>query len=198
MVAPQSIPFFPRLMSSYGARVFLGFYTMIVFSNIILPLQPVPISLINLGTLLVAFFLKPRESLSVAILWILSLMVGFPTGWKSGVLALAGPTAGYIWGCALAIPSLSSIRYFFIDPWLNTLERFEKNSKEFYTMTFFFSYGLLGLLGHVLIYGFGLPLLGIRGGFSPEQVWLFGAAPFIVVDSLKILMAVLYVYCGRK
>src|SRR3989338_7838896 len=69
-----------------------------VFSNIQIPLWPVPVTMQTFGIFLVAFFFGSRKG-AIAILAYISLGIagfGVFASYKSGLSAILGPTGGYI------------------------------------------------------------------------------------------------------
>ena len=99
-----------------------------VFSVMIIPIGPVPISMGLFGIMLAAGVLGLKRGTIAVAVFILIGAVGLPvfTGFRGGLAPLAGPTGGYIWGyvpmtaligvLTLKMPKnkwLAMVRYFF-------------------------------------------------------------------------------------
>lgn len=83
--------------------ILIGFNLLLIaaaYVTINLPFSPVPITGQTFGVLLLAMALGRTRSLAIVGAYILEGMVGLPVfaGGKAGIVALAGPTGGYIIG----------------------------------------------------------------------------------------------------
>ncbi len=83
--------------------VLIGFNLLLIataYMAINLPFSPVPITGQTFGVLLIAMALDRTRAVAVVGAYVLEGMVGLPVfaGGKAGIVALAGPTGGYIIG----------------------------------------------------------------------------------------------------
>jgi biotin transport system substrate-specific component len=78
--------------------------TLVVASQIALPLQPVPITAQTLGVLLVGAALGAHRGVAAVAIFLMLGLVGVPVfaNAAGGPAALVGPTGGYLVGFALA------------------------------------------------------------------------------------------------
>ncbi len=194
---PGSLTYNNASLSIYKIRFATKFLFSIVFimlmaisanSFIYLPFTPVPITMQVFTVLMAAILLGSRWALASQVLYILLGLAGFPifAGFKNGFAVLAGPTAGYILGFALAS---------FVAGYI-----FENNAKRSpgysnIPLVGFISSlaGLLiiYLLGFIQLFGF-FSIAGSSTGFTGLLIQAFklGVAPFIVIDLLKILIII--------
>lgn len=104
-------------------------------------------------------------------------VMGVPwfAGLKGGIIAIAGPTGGYILGFILASFILGYI-----------FDKYPKSKSQ--TRMFF----LMILVNFLIIYTFGIIHLYALSGFSLSLYYLLsvGVFPFVVGDIIKILAAV--------
>lgn len=136
-----------------------------------IPLPPVPVTLQTLFVLIASLTLPLSLSLEAVLLYLLLGIIGLPvftTG--GGIAALAGPTGGYLIGLipAALIGGLLS-----------------KSSKSFAW------YLLCGFLATVALYVPGLLVLKGARSLSWAATVSGGLVPFIIGDSLKILVSAL-------
>jgi biotin transport system substrate-specific component len=149
--------------------------------SIRLPDNPVPITGQTFGVLLAAGALGGRRGIAATALYVLIGVVGLPAfaEGKGGVGVIAavnegrlvlGATGGYLIGFALASGIVG---------WL--AERHWDRRLP----------GALGamLLGNAVIYLVGLPWLAAAAGFSADETIAKGLLPFLIGDTLKILLA---------
>jgi biotin transport system substrate-specific component len=149
--------------------------------SIQLPNNPVPITGQTFGVLLAAGALGGRRGIAATALYVLIGVVGLPAfaEGKGGVGVIAavnegrlvlGATGGYLIGFVLASGIVG---------WLAE-RRWDRRLP-----------GALGamLLGNAVIYVAGLPWLAAAAGFSPDETIAKGLLPFLIGDTLKILLA---------
>lgn len=141
-----------------------------------LPFTPVPLTLQTLGVLFTGYYLGARLGLLSILLYITLGALGLPlfSGMKGGLLALSGPTGGYLVGFAFAVYLIGLAR--------------ERALLNGWLMAFF-----VALLAHLVIYVFGA--LWFYSGFmkfSPygtfAELLRFTVYPFILVDVFKSLL----------
>ena len=149
--------------------VFLG-----IMANIRVPLWPVPITMQTFGVFAIAFFFGSRKGLLSILAYVLAGVVGFGvfTGYKSGMAALMGPTAGYLIGFLFMA--------FFVGM---MIEKGYGRSKR--------SVLVCMLVGEGILYLFGLTGLWLfLGKVSLWKLLMAGFVPFIIGDALKVAGAV--------
>ena len=162
-----------------------GALVMAALAQIRIDLFMVPITLQTLGVLALAAFLGPRIAAAALAEYLLLGLAGVPwfAGGKGGLLALAGPTGGYM----LAFPVAA-----FVSGWLYVRLRHGAYVRQFAGTL------LAGLAGAVVIQLGGtawLSVLFFRGDLPAAA--LVGCAPFLLVDALKALVVASAV-AGRK
>lgn len=135
-----------------------------------LPFTPVPITGQTFAVLLLGALLGSRYGTAVVAAYVCQGALGLPVfaGWKGGMVALFGPTGGYIVGfipAAFIVGRL--LEGGFCKRWSTTL--------------------LALIVGNATIYAFGLPWLAFFIGW--EKVLQMGLLPFVPGDLLKLLAA---------
>jgi len=162
-----------------------------------LPFTPVPVTMQVLTVIFSAIMLGGPWALTSQLLYISMGLAGLPVfaGFKSGPMVLAGPTAGYIIGFAVAA-------YFcgFLYQNMNSKNR----SSGTDNLLAGFSSCIAGVL---IIYLFGfLHLFGFFFSLFPGQsindiismTWKSGIEPFIIIDFIKVLIIVNVLELGKK
>lgn len=137
-----------------------------------IPISPVPISLVTFVIYLSAYILGMRQATISCLLYLLIGFVGLPvfSGFTGGVGRILGPTGGYMIGYVF----MAVISGFFIDRWI--IKRVLH---------------IVGMvLGTIICYLFGTIWLSIQAGMSFSVALGAGVVPFLIGDSLKIIMAV--------
>jgi biotin transport system substrate-specific component len=141
---------------------------------ILIPGNPVPITLQNLGVLLVGGALGLRRGGVAAFLYVALGVVGLPffAEGRGGVEVLWGATGGYLIGFVVAASLVG---------WLAELGWDRRLD------------GALGAtaLGTLAIYAIGLPWLGVVAGFGPGETLEKGLAPFVWFDIVKLVAVAL-------
>ena len=102
------------ILRALGVIFFIISITLSAFVRIPLPFTPVPLTLQTFFVLLSAAFLGIRLGVFTQLAYILLGIIGVPvfTGPLTGLIYLAGPTAGYLFGfVAAAIFVASLIKY---------------------------------------------------------------------------------------
>jgi biotin transport system substrate-specific component len=158
-----------------GVAVFVILTTLGAFVRIPLPFTPVPITLQTFFVLLSGSFLGASLGALSQIIYIALGVAGLPifTVSGSGLLYLAGPTTGYLFGFILAS--------FLIGKCLKY-----QNHSLISVFTFF-------LLADVLILGSGLAWLKFILGYKFSKLLSIAVLPFIPGDLSKAcLAAVIY------
>lgn len=144
-----------------------------------LPGNPVPITLQVFGVICCAMILGPKLAALAVIQYIVLGVCGLPvfSGFTTGLKGILGPTGGYLVGFIVAA---------YITGYL-AKSRANSGDKDLI---------LAGLAGLAAIYVFGaagllvwLHAAGMHfGGWS---AWALGAAPFVLLDTVKVCFAVI-------
>lgn len=175
--------------------ILTGMFTAVicVFSQIVIPLQPIPFSLSLLAILLTGALLEPRYALLSSLAYILLGAFGLPVfaGFKGGIHILAGMTGGFI----MAYPVMSfitSVSY----KLSNKLS--DKLPKKFKSITV----TILPLLGMIIslctCYIAGTLWFCHVSGSKTAYALSVCVLPFVTFDLLKILMAAVISAVLRK
>ncbi|WP_221091619.1 biotin transporter BioY [Deinococcus aquaedulcis] len=144
-----------------------------------IPLQLVPLTLQTLGVLLVGAALGWKRALAALLLYVAAGAAGLPiyAGGGSGVLNPAGTGLRVSLGYLIGFPFAAALVGFLV-------ERFALDRK-------FLGTALAMLAGNVVIYLFGLPVLGAITGLEGQALLTAGLTPFLLGDTLKLLLAAL-------
>ena len=184
--------------SSYGRAVSLAFCGlsiafMAVSAWITVPFGPVPFTLQTLAVMFVLFALKPKEALASIAGYLILGAIGLPvfSSFKGGLAALIGPTGGFIVGfffagaLALAVGALVRNRGVFSSEKVKTLFGTPLTvGRLAYNL-------LLGVVFLIVLYVFGWIWLMYVGNLSAEAAFIAAVAPFVPIDILKMVAAVL-------
>ncbi len=147
-----------------------GVAALTVSSYVSLPMVPVPVTLQTLVVVLLGAVAGPRMGAAIVLSWLGLALMGAPVlaGGKTGLLAFAGPTAGYLFAFPVAA---------FLAGFLPKGQSLALHGVRFG--------GFLGL--HALI-------LAVGGGWlamltTPEIALASGVVPFIAGSLLKSALA---------
>ena len=137
-----------------------------------LPLQPVPLSLQTLFTLLAGMVLGSARGALSQVIYVFLGVIGLPVfaGFKAGIGILFGPSGGFLWGfiiCAFLVGKMAE----------------GKRGKNI------FYYFLVGLMGTIIIYILGIAQLSLVLGIGIRKAIAIGMLPFLLGDILKIIAA---------
>ena len=148
-------------------------------AQISIPLGEVPITLQVLFVLLSGLILGARLGFMSQAIYVLMGALGLPVfaGFKGGLPIIYGPTGGYI----IAFP-LAALMTGFI--------AMKKENV--------YGYAIASLSGVLIIYLLGWLRLAFFLGRDFEKAFILGIAPFILVDILKGVVAVLIADRVRK
>lgn len=143
-----------------------------LIAKIELPFTQVPLTLQVFFSLLAGAILGPRYGALSMVLYVLMGAIGLPVfaGGKSGFGVLLGPTGGYLFGFIAAAYIVGLI-----------------TSKGKGTTA---QLGAAMLAGIAVIYVLGVLQLSIVAKLSLVKAFAIGAAPFIAIDIIKGLAAV--------
>lgn len=154
------------LLLILGCSVLIGLSAQI---SIPLPFTPVPITGQTLTVLLTGAVLGSRRGLLAVLTYLAQGFAGLPVfaGGKAGLVALLGPSGGYLVGFAAAA-------------WLTGFLAEKGWDRRWQS-------NLLAMgLGNLVIYLFGLPWLAM---FVGNQAIALGLLPFIPGDLVKLAIA---------
>ena len=81
-----------------------GIAALTVSSYVSLPMYPVPVTLQTLVVVLLGAVAGPRAGAAIVLAWLGLALAGAPVlaGGKTGLIAFAGPTAGYLFAFPVA------------------------------------------------------------------------------------------------
>lgn len=151
--------------------VLVGSLLMALCAQIVIPLQPVPITGQTFGVLLIGAALGSKRGAAAMLAYIAEGALGLPffAGGVSGLAILTGTTAGYLVGFVVAAYVIGLLA-----------ERGLERSIRTSLVPFF--------VGTVIIYIFGVSWLAIVLGDFGKAVAL-GLTPFLVGDVIKLIAA---------
>jgi biotin transport system substrate-specific component len=137
----------------------------------LMPLTPVPLTVQNVGVLLVGLMLGSRRGFAALVLYLAEGVVGLPvfnpTG-PGGIAQLLGPTGGFL----MAYPFVAFLAGYI----------FERGTKSFLRAA------TAGLLGEVLLFAGGLTWLYIFT-HSLAKAAYFGLYWFLAAEVIKVMLA---------
>lgn len=171
----------------------LSIALMAVSAWITVPFGPVPFTLQTLAIMFVLFALTPKCAIISIAGYLILGAIGLPvfSSFRGGLAALMGPTGGFITGFLIA----GGIALL-IGQALKHIPLFTSETKK----TFFGSSiktGVLatnivmGIVFLAILYVFGWLQLMVVGNLSPEAAFAAAVAPFVVIDILKMVAAII-------
>ena len=160
--------------------VLAGSLLMALCAQIVIPLQPVPITGQTFGVLLLGAALGSKRGAAAMLAYIAEGALGLPffAGGASGLAILTGTTAGYLVGFVIAAFVIGLLA-----------ERGLERSLRTSLVPF--------LVGTVIIYTFGVGWLAIVLGDVGKAIAL-GMLPFLFGDALKLIAAALVLPAAWK
>ncbi len=139
---------------------------------------PVPFTLQPLAVLLAGMVLGGRDGALSQLAYVALIAAGLPLDARGlGALALFGPTGGYLIGFVLAAAAAGLL--------------VERGAARVWQRW------LAGIAGIAVLYLFGVSHLMLYTGSDLSAAWAAGAAPFIVFDLAKALIAAALTESGR-
>ena len=185
----------PRSYSRAASLAFCGLSIafMAVSAWITVPFGPVPFTLQTLAVMFVLFALRPKQALAAIAGYLVLGALGLPvfSSFRGGIAALVGPTGGFIVGFLVAGAVALAIGHV-----LKSQGAFSsENKKQFFGTTI--EAGklacnlVMGIVFLVVLYLFGWAWLMYVGNLSAEAAFVAAVAPFVVIDALKMIAAVL-------
>ena len=166
-----------EIKSDNLTQALVGSIFIAIASQISIPMNPVPFTLQTLAILLTAAVMGARGSVSAVCLYLAAGACGLPVfaNFSGGITALVGPTGGYLVGF---VPMAYIIG---------------KLTEKFGTKNIFTTF-LIGAFGTAVLMLWGYLQLACFIGF--EKAYLFGVAPFLIIDGLKL--AIFSLVVSRK
>jgi len=151
----------------FGALTAIG-------SLIVIPLQPLPITLQTLFTGLAGVLLGGYAGALSQVVYVLLGVIGLPVfaGGKAGLGTLMGPSGGYLIGFIVAAYVIGKIMEVRKEPGLAWI-------------------GLSLVVGNLVIYALGVAQLSLVAHISITKALLVGVVPFLIGDLLKLVTAAL-------
>lgn len=139
--------------------------------SIPLPFSPVPITMQTFAVYLTGLVLGSKKGTMALLVYVLIGTFGLPvfTQGKSGLLALVGPTGGYLFGFMIAVYIIGRIT--------------ERSGQ----ISFLESLGAL-FVGALVIYAFGAGQLKLVLGLSLGQAFIMGVLPYLILELVKIII----------
>jgi|SRR5271166_2219590 len=152
-----------------GATLFVALCARVTIP--LMPLTPIPLTVQNLGVLLVGLLLGSRRGFAVMVLYLVEGLVGLPvfnpTG-LGGVAQLFGPTGGFL----LAYPLVAFLAGYI----------FERGTKSFVRAA------VAGLLAEFLLFAGGLSWLYVFTHSLAKAAYL-GLYWFLAAEVIKVMVA---------
>ncbi len=136
-----------------------------------LPFTPVPLTLANLGVLVVGLTLGSRAGFAALTLYLAEGALGLPvfSVGPGGIAQLLGPTGGYL----LAYPFAA-----FVAGWIG--ERGKKHFSRFL---------VAAVAGEIVVFAGGLGWLAMLAQAGAPQAARLGLYPFVFAEIMKIMSA---------
>ncbi|MHC4130682.1 MAG: biotin transporter BioY [Planctomycetota bacterium] len=174
-----------RTLASDFTLVLAGSLLIAICAKIRIPMLPVPVTMQTFAVLIVACLFGSRRGTLTVLLYLAEGALGFPVfAQKSGLLAFAGPTGGYLVGFVFAA---------FLVGFLAENGWDRKPATTILAMVF----------GNLIIYTCGLLWLWLllsvgRISVGSNGLLAVGLYPFILGDVIKIMFAACLLPAGWK
>ncbi len=157
------------------AFIGLSVALLAVSAWITIPLGPVPFTMQVFVCTFLLLALEPRESLSAIALYLVLGAVGLPlfSGMSGGIGKIVGPTGGFLWGFLLGGTAAAAVLAI-------AKERAESLVAQ----------GIAAAVFLLVVYLAGWLQLAAVSGMGLVAAFAAGVAPFILLDVIKIALAV--------
>lgn len=158
---------------------------MAVSAWITVPFGPVPFTLQTFAMVFAFLALRPKEALASIAIYLLMGAVGLPvfSSMRGGIGVLAGPTGGFLWGFLLG--ALVAIAFL----------KLTRSKVEDRSIAIDFVAAILFL---VVCYLCGWVQLAVVAQMGMAAAFAAAVAPFIVIDAVKLTIAVFTARAVRK
>ncbi len=169
----------PNTLLKKALTILIGSLILAASAQITVPLKPVPITMQTFAILLIGMTYGSRLGASTMIFYLAQGALGLPVfaGGAGGAIHLIGPTGGYLWGFIIAA---------YTTGWLA-----ERGwGKTFLTTA------LAMLLGNIVLYVPGLIVLNLVLDLGMRETLNLGLIPFLIGDTLKLLLATVTIPLG--
>jgi biotin transport system substrate-specific component len=161
-----------------GASLFVALCARVTIP--LMPLTPVPLTVQNMGVLLVGLLLGSRRGFAAMVLYLVEGMAGLPVfnpSGPGGIAQLFGVTGGFL----LVYPFVAFLAGYI----------FERGAKTFARAA------LAGLLGEVLLFAGGLSWLYLFTHSLAKAAYL-GLYWFLAAEVIKVMLAAAIAVRGRR
>lgn len=163
-----------RVAFTPGEMALVGMFAAVtaVFSQISIPMTPVPFSMGILAVMLCATILETRLAVAAQLVYVLLGAAGAPvfSGFQGGVQRLAGPTGGFLIAYIVMAFAMGMILSRSISPSFTVIL-------------------IANITGIMICHSFGVLWLGFSTGMDIKQVFMAASAPFIPFDIVKAAIA---------
>lgn len=160
-----------------------------VFSQISLPIGPVPISCSLIAVYLAGLFLPVKTAALSQLVYLLLGIIGVPVfaGFQSGAARLAGPTGGYL----LVYPVIALILSLAMVIYDKKLARKPLAARAAYIVSAM-------LVSLIVCYAAGTAWFTVFSGSSFQKALSLTVVPFIAGDIAKIVLCTVVTLSARK
>jgi biotin transport system substrate-specific component len=162
---------------------------------ITVPLGPVPFTLQTFVEIFILLALTPRQAVISSVVYVLLGAVGLPvfSSMRGGFGVLAGPTGGFLWGFILGVIVALAVATLLRKTGVYSEDATTRGSIR----------GIACEIGIALVflivcYLCGWAQLMIVSSMSPAAAFAAGIAPFIVLDLIKLIVAVFVARAVRR
>lgn len=176
------------------AFVGLSIALLSVSAWISIPVGPVPFTLQTFVMVFAFLVLTPRECVAALTGYLALGAIGLPlfSSMRGGVGVLAGPTGGFLWGFLLGAAAAIVLRHVLMSAvGRRGSEKAAGARSASLAMAIDLASGFLFL---AVSYVCGWAQLMAVAALGPEAAFLTAVAPFIIIDAVKLVAAVL---CAR-
>lgn len=183
------------------AFVALTIAIMAVSAWVAIPLGPVPFTLQIFAVAFALLVLQPREAIAAVAGYLVLGAIGLPvfSAMRGGIGVLAGPSGGFLWGYLLGVGLALVVRMALMSLVVGKGAASAAGASQAVaagaSQAKLFAVDLAsGLVFLAVAYICGWAQLMAVAGMSPEAAFASGVAPFVIVDVIKLVAAVL---CAR-
>lgn len=162
-----------------------------------IPVGLIPVTLQIFSVAFILLVLKPKEALATIVIYLLLGAIGLPvfSSMRGGVGVLFGPTGGFLWGYVLGGAAALLVLYLARKQG-RSKQNAREQEKDIETQkrkkVFIFLVDFVALLVYLIIsYLCGWLYFMALSGLSPLEAFLTAIVPFIAIDILKLIVAVI-------